>query len=100
MLHRIVRTPIVETFDRHMDSDAKILEEDEDTGAKKYKYVRTGEDHYSLAFTYAWMAGLSAGGPRVRVLRLSPPAKPFPGQSPFGRGFSLEQVFGRRLPFR
>ena len=35
----------------------KILVEDEETGAKKYRYVRTGgEDHFSLAFTYAWMA--------------------------------------------
>lgn len=35
---------------------AKIFEEDEDTGAKRYKYIRTGPDHFSLAFTYAWMA--------------------------------------------
>jgi Phage terminase large subunit (GpA) len=54
------RLPIIETFARHMASDAKVLEEDEETGAKRFKYVRTGADHYSLAFTYAWMAGLSA----------------------------------------
>jgi hypothetical protein len=48
--------PIVETFARHLAADAKILHEDPDTGAQKYRYVRTGEDHYSLAFTYAWMA--------------------------------------------
>jgi hypothetical protein len=66
------RLPIVETFARHMASDAKVLEEDEETGAKRFKYVRTGADHYSLAFTYAWMASLSAGGPRVRVLNLAP----------------------------
>lgn len=46
----------VEEFARHMSCDAKVLDEDPDTGAKKYRYVRTGEDHYSLAFTYACMA--------------------------------------------
>ena len=50
------RTPIVEEFARHMTADAKILDEDEETGAQKYRYIRTGEDHFSLAFTYAWMA--------------------------------------------
>ena len=43
-------------FARHMSCDAKVLDEDPDTGAKKYRYVRTGEDHFSLAFTYALMA--------------------------------------------
>jgi hypothetical protein len=50
------RQPIVEEFARHMAADAKVLEENEETGAKRYKYVRTGPDHYSLAFTYAWLA--------------------------------------------
>jgi hypothetical protein len=51
-------TPLLQEFARHMASDAKILEEDEDTGAKKFKYIRTGPDHFSLAFTYAWMAAV------------------------------------------
>ena len=99
------RLPIVETFARHMASDAKILDEDEETGAKRYKYVRTGEDHYSLAFTYAWMAGLSAGGPRVRVLNLGQPARGHSwGGSLFGRG-TLQEIdpgfmFGRRTRWR
>ena len=50
------RLPIVEEFAKHMAADAKILDEDEDTGTKKYRYVRTGENHFSMAFTYAWMA--------------------------------------------
>ena len=41
---------------RHLSCDAKILDEDPDTGAKKYRYIRTGENHFSMAFTYAWMA--------------------------------------------
>jgi len=34
---------------------AKVLEEDEQTGSKRFRYVRVGEDHFSLAFTYACM---------------------------------------------
>ena len=49
------RTPLIETFARHLTADAKILDEDEETGAKKFRYIRSGEDHFSLAFTYAWM---------------------------------------------
>jgi hypothetical protein len=55
--------PEIGEFARHMACDAKILEEDEDTGAKRYKYVRTGADHFSLAFTYAWMAIPALPGP-------------------------------------
>src|SRR5882672_12258061 len=49
------REPIVELFARHMTADAKVLDEDPDTGAQKYRYLRAGEDHFSLAFTYAWL---------------------------------------------
>ena len=47
-----------------MAADAKILDEDEETGIKKYRYVRTGENHFSMAFTYAW---LGAPSPRRRA---------------------------------
>jgi hypothetical protein len=50
------RLPLVEEFARHMAADAKVLDENPETGAMKYRYVRTGADHFSLAFTYAWMA--------------------------------------------
>jgi hypothetical protein len=50
------RTPIVEQFAQHMAADAKRLEEDEDTGAQSYRYIRTGPDHFSLAFTYDCIA--------------------------------------------
>ena len=58
------RTPIVEEFAKHMAADAKVLDEDEETGAKKYRYIRTGTDHFSLAFTYACMAATSYGNDR------------------------------------
>src|SRR5712692_3368156 len=50
------QSPIVTESARHMAADAKILDQDPDTGAQKYRYIRTGPDHFSLAFTYAWMA--------------------------------------------
>jgi hypothetical protein len=58
------RTPLVETFAQHMAADAKMLDEDPDTGAKKYRYIRTGEDHFSLAFTYAVLASQDWSGAR------------------------------------
>ncbi len=50
------RIPIVDTFAQHLASDAKQLIEDEETGAKSYRYIRTGTNHFSLAFTYDWLA--------------------------------------------
>jgi hypothetical protein len=42
-------------FAQNMAANAKVLDENPDTGAQKYRYIRTGPDHYSLAMTYAWM---------------------------------------------
>jgi len=50
------RDRLVEEFAQHMTCDAKVLDEDEETGIKKYRYIRTGTNHFSMAFTYAWMA--------------------------------------------
>src|SRR5207249_11509741 len=50
------RVPLLETFAEHLASDAKKLIEDEETGAKSYRYIPTGTNHYSLAFTYDWLA--------------------------------------------
>lgn len=50
------RGPEMELFARHLAANAKVLDEDPETGARKYKYVRTAPDHYSLAFTYGLMA--------------------------------------------
>jgi hypothetical protein len=58
------RQPIMEEFANHMSADAKVLDEDEETGIKKYRYVKTGTNHYSFAFTYAWMA--ATGNPGAR----------------------------------
>ena len=53
------RLPLVEEFARHMAADAKVLDENPETGAMKYRYVCTGADHFSLAFTYGVMAAES-----------------------------------------
>jgi len=50
------RDRLVEEFAQHMTCDAKVLDEDEETGIKKFRYVKTGVNHFSLAFTYGWLA--------------------------------------------
>ncbi len=50
------RCPRVEEFATHMANDAKQLREDPTTGAQAYRYLRTGPDHFSLAFTYDCIA--------------------------------------------
>src|SRR5262249_28328242 len=57
-LVELPREPVVEMFARHVSCDAKKLEEDPDSGIRKYRYFKTGENHYSMAFTYAWLATL------------------------------------------
>lgn len=59
--------PHLDEFARHLAADAKVLNEDEETGAKRYRYVRTGPDHFSLAFTYAALAAESYYPPFVVV---------------------------------
>ncbi len=53
--------PLVEEFARHMAADAKVLDEDEETGMRRYRYIRTGADHFSLAFTYALLGASDDG---------------------------------------
>jgi len=57
-------SPLVEGFARHLAADAKQLVEDDQTGAQEYKYIRTGPDHYRLAFTYDSIAATRIMDPR------------------------------------
>jgi len=50
------RDASVEEFARHLCNDAKQLQEDPDTGQQRYRYVRTGPNHYSMALTYDCLA--------------------------------------------
>jgi hypothetical protein len=47
---------LVRTFAQHLHNVAKRLEEDEDTGSKRYVYVKLGPDHFRHAFNYESMA--------------------------------------------
>jgi len=47
---------IVRTFAKHLHNVAKKLEEDEESGSKRYIYVKLGEDHFRHAYNYEAMA--------------------------------------------
>jgi len=53
---------IVQTFAKHMHDVAKKLEEDEESGSKRYVYIKLGDDHFRHAFNYECMARQSAAG--------------------------------------
>jgi len=52
---------ITREFATHMHNVAKRLEEDEETGSKRYVYVKLGPDHFRHSFNYECMA-FSRGG--------------------------------------
>ena len=47
---------MIEEFAQHLHNVAKRLEEDEETGSKRYVYVKLGPDHFRHAFNYECMA--------------------------------------------
>ena len=47
---------VVQEFALHLHNVAKKLEEDEETGSKRYVYVKLGLDHFRHAFNYEAMA--------------------------------------------
>ena len=47
---------IVKEFAQHLHNVAKKLEEDEETGSKRYVYVKLGADHFRHAFSYEVIA--------------------------------------------
>lgn len=65
------RCAATETFASHLHSVAKKLEEDDQSGSKRYVYIKLGEDHFRHAFNYECMArGNMPGGmtPSQRAL--------------------------------
>jgi hypothetical protein len=50
----------VQIFAEHLHNVAKRLEEDEETGSKRYVYVKLGPDHFRHAFNYEAMARQNA----------------------------------------
>ena len=51
---------IVKVFAQHLHNTAKKLEEDEETGSKRYVYVKLGPDHFRHAFNYEAMGRQSS----------------------------------------
>lgn len=47
---------VINEFAKHLHNVAKKLEEDEETGSKRYVYVKLGPDHFRHAFNYEAMA--------------------------------------------
>ncbi len=47
---------VIQEFASHLAADVKQLVEDEETGARSYRYVKTGTNRYSFAFTYDCIA--------------------------------------------
>jgi len=47
---------ITQEFAQHLHNVAKKLEEDEETGSKRYVYVKLGADHFRHAFNYETIA--------------------------------------------
>lgn len=54
------RCEITEDFALHLHNVAKKLEEDEETGSKRYVYVKLGTEHFRHAFNYEAMARQNA----------------------------------------
>ncbi len=59
--------PVIQEFADHLAADVKQLIENEETGAQSYRYVKTGTNHYSLAFTYDCIACSSQVGQQPLV---------------------------------
>jgi hypothetical protein len=57
------RNEELEIFAKQVSSMAKVLEEDQETGSREYRYRKLGEDHYRHALNYLYIAST-----RIRVV--------------------------------
>jgi hypothetical protein len=62
---------IVREFADHLHNTAKRLEEDEESGSKRYVYVKLGPDHFRHGFNYECMARQFGAGSFFRDCDLS-----------------------------
>ena len=72
IMERLVILPknceVVKEFARHMHNTAKKLQENEETGSKRYVYVKLGPDHFRHSFNYMCMAHKKIGfDPNFRI---------------------------------
>lgn len=64
------REKIMEMFAKHCSNTAKVVEEDPETGSKKYVYKKLGPDHFRHSLNYAMIAmSRNKSGPAFSVFR-------------------------------
>lgn len=64
------RSPMVEEFAKHCANTAKVAQENKETGAKRYTYMKLGPDHFRHALNYAMIAASRMrSGPVVSIMR-------------------------------
>lgn len=64
------RDKILEMFAKHCSNTAKVVEEDPNTGSKKYVYKKLGPDHFRHSLNYAMIAvSRNKSGPAFSVFR-------------------------------
>jgi hypothetical protein len=56
-----VRGEEVEVFAKQVCNIAKVLQEDQETGSREYRYRKLGEDHYRHSLNYLWLASTRVG---------------------------------------
>jgi len=62
---------IVKEFAGHLHNVAKKIEEDEETGSKRYIYVKLGTDHFRHAFNYECMARTTIRGSERKMVNMT-----------------------------
>jgi hypothetical protein len=55
------RNEEVEIFAKQCANTAKVLQEDQETGSREYRYRKLGEDHYRHALNYFYLASTRSG---------------------------------------
>jgi hypothetical protein len=51
----------LEIFAKQVSNMAKVLQEDQETGSREYRYRKLGEDHYRHALNYFYLASTRSG---------------------------------------
>jgi len=78
------RNEELEIFAKQMCNIAKVLQEDQETGSREYRYRKLGEDHYRHALNYFWLASQKVRvweDEHVKMLRRLADSNPDDGRS-------------------
>jgi hypothetical protein len=78
------RSEELDLFAKQVCNAAKVLQEDQETGSREYRYRKLGEDHYRHALNYFYLASKRIAvcesdkeAAIRRILELSETAKPY-----------------------